>query len=375
MVFTVPKSGHMNPLWPILKELLKTGDFEISIFMDEKNRFQVESIGAKFKHIINNYEVFSNLHNYTTEMDPFKYLKAFYTITNDNIEYFATEIEKEQPDLIIYDFLHIPFKMVPRYYTKYYNLGQGLTQEQASKLKFFPKNPFPKTVCFSPSFLSNEAPKDIKLNPWTIIQLIFIFILFKIRFGFTLNDFSPFNQPEIVKKIFYCIVPEIQPKSHLYDQKRYRFLGSTVDQNFTDSRAKEELFKNLLEQNDHKLIYASLGTVFNNSVSTYKTIIDAFKSFDQEPEESRHPSLKLKDFKIIVSLGEAVYNEINEMIKNGTYEVPENIILVKSAPQIDILKKACLFVTHGGMNSASESIHFAGKFVLCYKNMKVILVD
>ena len=109
------------------------------------------------------------------------------------------------------------------------------------------------------------------------------------------------------------------------------------------------------------MIYASLGTVFNNSVSTYKTIIDAFKSFDQEPEESRHPSLKLKDFKIIVSLGEAVYNEINEMIKNGTYEVPENIILVKSAPQIDILKKACLFVTHGGMNSASESIHFGGK--------------
>ena len=49
------------------------------------------------------------------------------------------------------------------------------------------------------------------------------------------------------------------------------------------------------------------------------------------------------------------------MIKKGRFEVPDNIILVKSAPQIDILKKASLFITHGGMNSASESIHFGGK--------------
>ena len=100
--------------------------------------------------------------------------------------------------------------------------------------------------------------------------------------------------------------------------------------------------------------------MFNKNAFIYKSIIESFKNLDQEPEETRHPSLKLNKCKIVVSLGEFVYNKINSMIKQETFEVPENIILVKSAPQIDILKKASLFITHGGMNSASESLHFGG---------------
>ena len=60
------------------------------------------------------------------------------------------------------------------------------------------------------------------------------------------------------------------------------------------------------------------------------------------------------------------------MIKKGRFEVPDNIILVKSAPQIDILKKASLLITHGGMNSASESMHFGGR--LSIKNLKFFTI-
>ena len=64
-------------------------------------------------------------------------------------------------------------------------------------------------------------------------------------------DFTPFDQPKFVKKIFYCIIPEVQEKAHLFDQKRNRFLGSTVKENFSDPRAQEEIFKNILDNNDY----------------------------------------------------------------------------------------------------------------------------
>jgi UDP:flavonoid glycosyltransferase YjiC (YdhE family) len=38
--------------------------------------------------------------------------------------------------------------------------------------------------------------------------------------------------------------------------------------------------------------------------------------------------------------------------------VPSNILLLPKSPQIDILKRAALFITHNGMNSTSESIHY-----------------
>ena len=49
--------------------------------------------------------------------------------------------------------------------------------------------------------------------------------------------------------------------------------------------------------------------------------------------------------------------------KEKNYEIPDNIYLVRSAPQLDILKRASLFITHCGMNSTSETVHFGGNIM------------
>ena len=267
MVFTIPASGHINPLWPILKELLKTGDYEITIFLDDDSRSKVESIGAIFKPVINNFKQFLEFSTGKSAIDFYKFQRAFYDIAIDNKEYFCAEIEKEQPDLIIYDFLFKSFVWSAHYYNHYYNLGKTLSQETASKLKFCPKQPFPETVCFSPSMESYTKEIPVKVSIWTVIRIIYLFVLFRIQFGFGLKDFTPFDQPKFAKKLFFCLVPDVQEKSHLFDQKRYRFLGSTVKENFSDPRAQEEIFKNILNNNDYILIYASLGTVFKKKCS------------------------------------------------------------------------------------------------------------
>ena len=96
-----------------------------------------------------------------------------------------------------------------------------------------------------------------------------------------------------------------------------------------------------------RLIYASLGTLYNNNPQHYEKLIDAFKAIG---------SKDFCDFTFVVSTGDIVFDYF---ATKRRLLMPENIVLVRSAPQIDILKRASLFVTHSGQNSTSEAVHYA----------------
>ena len=124
---------------------------------------------------------------------------------------------------------------------------------------------------------------------------------------------------------------------------------------------------NMLEAKGSKehLVYVSLGTVFNNNFSIYKTIVDAFKTFDANSSQSQ---IRLDNLSVIVSTGEKVYDQFKALMESNQYVLPRNIELVKTAPQIEILKRASLFVSHCGMNSTSETVHYGGKwFLIIYR--------
>lgn len=67
-----------------------------------------------------------------------------------------------------------------------------------------------------------------------------------------------------------------------------------------------------------------------------------------------------KDIRVVLSTGDLVYEQFEDLIRKGIYSLPNNYILVRSASQVEILKRAQLFITHSGQNSVNESIHYAG---------------
>ncbi len=83
------------------------------------------------------------------------------------------------------------------------------------------------------------------------------------------------------------------------------------------------------------LIYASMGTLLNGSVQTYKTIL---KSAAQFPEAQ-----------FVVSFGNAMQIE-------DLGEIPKNVIAVQKAPQLELLERATLCITHAGLNTVLESL-------------------
>jgi zeaxanthin glucosyltransferase len=85
------------------------------------------------------------------------------------------------------------------------------------------------------------------------------------------------------------------------------------------------------------LIYASLGTLANGLEHIHRTIIEAAR--------------KLPDIQIVFSTGGSVRPE-------DLGQIPANVIAVQSAPQLELLKRAQLCITHAGLNTTLEALTF-----------------
>jgi zeaxanthin glucosyltransferase len=83
------------------------------------------------------------------------------------------------------------------------------------------------------------------------------------------------------------------------------------------------------------LIYASMGTILNGRVDVFRTIVAAL---------AKHKGLQL-----VLSVGDQVNPE-----QIGT--VPNNAIIVKRAPQLELLKQTSVCITHAGLNTVLESL-------------------
>lgn len=96
-----------------------------------------------------------------------------------------------------------------------------------------------------------------------------------------------------------------------------------------------------------------MGTVFNNNVFVYDIILSAFEKLAREEESlSQH-------LKVVVSVGEKNLKNYEKRITSEAYKLPRNVHLFPRVPQIELLNRATLFVTHAGMNSTSEAIDLA----------------
>jgi len=83
------------------------------------------------------------------------------------------------------------------------------------------------------------------------------------------------------------------------------------------------------------LIYASMGTIMNGQAYVFRTIVAAL---------AKHKNLQL-----VVSVGDQV-----DPSQIGP--VPNNAIIVKRAPQLELLKQTSVCITHAGLNTVLESL-------------------
>jgi MGT family glycosyltransferase len=104
---------------------------------------------------------------------------------------------------------------------------------------------------------------------------------------------------------------------------------------FHDDRGREPVSFPWEKLNGEALIYASLGTLVNGLNNVYGTILEAVSEF---PE-----------MQVVLSVGRNVD-------PGDLGPIPSNTIVVRIAPQIELLQRAALCITHAGLNTALEAL-------------------
>jgi zeaxanthin glucosyltransferase len=111
---------------------------------------------------------------------------------------------------------------------------------------------------------------------------------------------------------------------------QFRYTGPFYD----DSGRKPVLFA-WEKLTGAPLVYASLGTLVNGLEHIHTTILDAAR--------------KLPEMQMVLSTGRNVRPE-------DLGPMPENVLAVQSAPQLELLKRAHLCITHAGLNTTLEAL-------------------
>lgn len=324
LFFNIPSHGHMNPTLPLVAELVRRGE-QVIYYSSPGFQQAIEATGATFRDSVTLYV------NDQTQISEnmLEVARMLLEASHLAIPMLLPEAREERPDYIMFDSL-CPW-------------GNYIAQ-----------------ILDIPAICSTTTFAVPALN-WNIVTYLFKhpsdFQLFR---GSTSDElprmlfegrtaFARFNAlATLLHKKYHIAKPQLsmlgnshapmeivfttrqfQPFIDLFDD-RYKFVGpSILPRSHDDSFPFDEL-------TNAPIIYISLGTVFssNGKENFYRTCFEAFADSDKQ---------------VVLAVGSRT-----NIAALGP--IPANFIVRGFVPQLELLQRATLFITHGGMNSVSEAL-------------------
>lgn len=314
LFLNIPSHGHINPTLGLVEGLVKQGD-EVLYFTTEEFRKKVESMGATFISYGSKSDFFVAKNKKPGKSILDDLLNRIDEVLNraDIIEYILKQIQGMKFDYIIYGSM-FPYGNV---------ISQILNIPAISSFAVFAK---PKVFMEkgNEEFIKNHKATDTYQKLYMKLET-----LYGVQMPPMLDLF--FNKGEL--NIAYTSELFVSNIKEEYDDS-FLFIGPPV----YDRKEKIEFpFKKI---NGRKVIYISLGTVFNSiDTKLYETFFKAFSDYDG--------IVVMSAFKMDIS----------------KFHIPENFIVQNYVPQSEMLKYVEGAITHGGMNSTSDLIYNNVPFV------------
>ncbi len=309
-VFNLPATGHINPSLAVVKGLVEANE-EVYYYGIEEFREKIEATGAVFLLLNMETDILE------TRKNP-NLLATFAELTK--LSYYALpqlmeEVKAANYDYMLCDVMTIWGQNIANYLNIPLILMHPvfLMQKKMMPLRL-QLEPFKEPLVALYSMLkfrkySNKMAKTYHLKPISIATFLFE-ITADLSLVFTSKKFQPFSEE--------------------YNES-YKFIGPSI--------AKRVAVKDFpMDKIDatKPLLYISMGTIFNRKTKFYKLCMQVFKD---------------SPFQVVLAIGN--FLKVEDM---GT--IPANFIVCNYSPQVEILKIASVFVTHGGMNSISEAIYY-----------------
>lgn len=295
--------GYINPTLPIVAELVRRGH-TVTYHTFPAFRAQIEAAGAKVLLYAGGDMPVPD------PPIPLALLEELARTTLDLMPGVLSDLRGVRPDLIVHG-AACPWGAVA---------ARALDVPAAATFTTFAFNrQVPSPTGFSRALLAAAAA-------YPRIGLGFARARFALRRaygtgGLPLIDLM--NAPEPLNLVFTSSA--FQPGADAFDPS-YRFVGASVGSRLTDPAFDAT-------QLEAPVLYASLGTVFDAGPALLRTFATALAPLGGT---------------VVVSTGQEKPEDLGPL--------PANVLARQSVPQLQVLDRAALFVTHGGMNSVNEAM-------------------
>ena len=311
--FCIPAHGHTNPTLGVVKELVSRGH-QVWYYSYDLFREKIQATGATY--------ISCDPFDAELQLSPEeaarlgKDLALSTRVLTDTAlaldSVVCAHMQQLQPDCIVADSMAVWGKAVAR------------------KLNI----PF---VSSTTTFAFNrQSAKVLKQSPAELVRMLFAMpkIQKEIRrlqqAGYPINNILDILQNDDNTHTVVYTSPEFQPCSDTFSDK-YAFVGPSL----------RPAASSITKTRD-TLVYISMGTVDNAMLPLYRQLI---------------AQLTHTEYQVILSVGDRVP-------LSALAPLSPHISAYPQVDQIAVLQKADVFLSHGGMNSVSESLYYGVPLVL-----------
>jgi MGT family glycosyltransferase len=303
--FNVPAHGHINPSLPMVAELVGRGE-QVDYYCYEEFRPAIERSGARFR----GYELGFPFEHVGPDPNFFKFAAVLLKGVQFLLPSLLPAVEAARPDYVIHDSL----------------CSWGRYVAQILKLP---------DICVTTHFAMSPRVVGVSLKQVVKMGRMLASALPDVRefrrVGRELHKAYGIPAPGMLEmyandaeRNLVLTSDYFQPLAASF-HGGYRFVGVTLD----EQRAEEPLELPA----DRPIIYISLGTVFNQDLAFYRSCFQAFAGLDAH---------------VVMSIGKKI-------APGDLGPIPVNFTVRGVVPQLAVLRRASLFITHGGMNSVHEA--------------------
>lgn len=298
LLITFPAEGHVNPMLGMIKSWADRGD-EVHAVTTVHYEERIKRLGA---HVHIHPDYIRTLHVEEGDLDSMQpFFHAMLQTSYDILEVVETLSEKHSFDLVYFDMF-----------------GAG---ELVRDYLHIP------SIGSNPSFVLQEAHFDTPLyrkdeKADHLVEKI------QERFGVQPTRLMQFMKNRGELNIVYTS-EYFQPSVDSLNDS-FVFIGPS----FLKRADQHDFPLEALEQ--EKVVFISMGTVLGDTEAFFNMCIDAFEDFDG---------------KVIIATGEKVDRSLLK-------EAPAHFLIEPYVPQLEVLELTDVFITHGGMNSVNEGIHY-----------------
>lgn len=321
LFFNIPAYGHTYPTLPLVAELVRRGE---QVVYDSSPAFQqaIEQTGAIFRNSVTPF-----LH-VETQIDENMVRVAYKLLQGSRfaLDNILPQVREDAPDYIIHDGLCPWGKYIAQIMRVPAICSMttfAIPPVSGKNFLRVSKNPGNMRLLFSTPIARMLFDGRDRLIPFHTLSDQ----LHK-KYGIAKPQVFDMFTNRAMMNIVYT-TKQFQPFAEVFDDT-FKFVGPSIVARSDTSTVSFDV------PDETPVIYISLGTVFNDKADFYRMCYEAFADIGRT---------------VVLSIGKRT-----NIPALGT--MPRNFIVQEFVPQLELLQRTALFVTHGGMNSVSEALYY-----------------